>query len=56
MEHDVLDAFEHIGRDVAVKDRRSRIDDAHVHACTDGMVEEHGMHGLTDIIIAPEGK
>ena len=49
-------AFQQVGRNIGVKHGRGRIDDAHVHARPDGVVEEHGMHGLTDIVVAPEEK
>ena len=54
VEHHVFYDRQDVGRNIAIHHRRGGIDDAHVHPLTAGMVEEHGVHGLADIVVAPE--
>jgi hypothetical protein len=48
VEEDVLDAVAELGVDVLVDGELAGVDDAHVEAGLDGVVEEGGVHGLAD--------
>ena len=52
----VLDALEQLGRDLGVDGQLARIDDAHVHAGGDGVVQEDGVDRLADGVVAAEGE
>ena len=56
VEHHVLKESEQIFRNVFISHLGRRIDDGKVHACTDGMIEENGVHRLADVIVATEGE
>ena len=50
----VLDALEQVGRDVLVDDELAGVDDAHVEAGVDRVVEERGVHRLAHDVVAAE--
>ena len=54
VEDDVLDAPEEVRRDLRVDAEHARVDDRHVEAGRDRMVEEHRVHGLAHGIVAAE--
>ena len=54
IEDDVLDVLEQVLRDVFVDDQLPGIDDPHVHAGLDGVVEERRVDRLADDIVAAE--
>ena len=54
VEEDVLDPFEQVGLDVLVDGELARVDDAHVEARTDRVVEERGVHRLANGVVAAE--
>ena len=55
-ENDVLNGFEQRGGNVLIHHLRARVHNAHVHAVTHGVVEEHRMHGFAQIIVAAESE
>ena len=54
VEDDVLDAFAQLGVDVVEDDEGPGVDDAHVHAGLDGVVEEDRVDRLAHGVVAPE--
>ena len=54
VEDDVLDPLAQLGVDLVVDDQRAGVDDAHVHAGLDGVVEEHGVDRLAHRVVAAE--
>ena len=56
IEDDVLAQFAQLCGDVVVERQLSGVDDAHVHAGLDGVVEEHRVHGLAHRLVAAEGE
>ena len=54
VEDDVLDALEQVGRDVAVEHELAGIDDAHVEAGGDRVVEERRVHRFAHCVVAAE--
>ena len=56
VEDDVFDLFEHVLGDFLVNFEHAGVDDAHVHAGLDGVVEEHAVHGLADLVVAAEAE
>ena len=54
VEHHVLAGLAQLGVDRLVDGELAGIDDAHVHAGLDGVVEEHRVHGLADRLVAAE--
>ena len=54
IEEDVLDALEQVGLDVLVHRELTGVDDAHVEAGADRVVEERGVHRLADGVVAAE--
>ena len=56
VQDDVLDGLQQGGVDVVVDLQHRWVDDGHVQAGADGMVEERGVHGLADLVVATEGK
>jgi hypothetical protein len=54
IEHHVLDALAQLGIEVVVDRQRTGVDDAHVHAGLDGVVQEHRMDGLAHGVVAAE--
>ena len=56
VEDHVLDELAELGVDVVVERELAGIDDAHVHAGLDGVVEEHRVHRLAHPLVAAEGE
>jgi len=56
VEEDVLDPLEQLRRDVLVHGELAGVDDPHVHAGADRMVEEGGVEGLAHRVVAAEGE
>ena len=54
VEDDVLDVLEQILRDVLVDDELAGVDDAHVEAGLDGVVQERRVDRLADDVVAAE--
>ena len=54
VQDDVLDNLQLVGGYIVVSNFRGGIDDAEVHTLLDGVVEEDGMHGLADVVVAAE--
>ena len=51
---DVLARLAQLGIDVVIDGHLAGIDDAHVHAGLDGVIQEHRMHGLAHRLVAAE--
>ena len=56
IEEDVFDEDLEGGLDLFVELEHAGVDDAHVHAGGDGVVEEGGVHGLADLVVAAEAE
>ena len=56
VEDDVLAGLAQLRVDRVVDRELPGIDDAHVHAALDGVVEEHRMHRLAHRLVAAEGE
>ena len=56
IEEDVFDCGEEIFWDLVVDFKHAGVDDAHVHACLSGVVEEGGVHGFADGVVSAEGE
>ena len=56
VEDHVLAKFAQFGRDVVVQRQLAGIDDAHVHAGLDRVIEEHRVHGFAHRLVAAEGE
>ena len=56
IQYHILYRLQQLGRDVVVAHRGGGVHDTHVHAGLDGVVEEHGVHGLAQVVVATEGK
>ena len=54
VEDDVFAGLAQLGIDVVIDDHLPGIDDAHVHAGLDGVIQEHRMHGLAHRLVAAE--
>ncbi len=54
VEDDVLAGLAQLGRDLVVDLELAGIDDAHVHAGLDGVIEEHRVHRLAHRLVAAE--
>ena len=54
VEDDVLAGLAQFGIDVVIDDHLPGIDDAHVHAGLDGVIQEHRMHRLAHRLVAAE--
>ncbi len=54
VEDHVLDRVAQLGRQVVVNRQLAGVDDAHVHAVADGVVEEHGVDRLAHRVVAAE--
>ena len=54
IQHHVLNTLQYIGRNVGIEHRSSRIDNTHIHPLANGMIQEHSMHRLADIIVSPK--
>ena len=56
IEQHVLDELAELGLDLLVDLEHAGVDDAHVHAGLDGVVEERGVHRLADVVVAAEAE
>ena len=56
VEDDVLDAFAQFRIEVVVDRQRAGVDDAHVHAGLDRVIEKYAVDRLTHRLVAAEGK
>ena len=56
VEENILDPIEQVLGYLLVNSQHSRVDDAHVHARTDGVVEKGRVHRLPHGVVAPERK
>ena len=54
VEDNVLAGFAQLGIDVFIDLKLTGIDDAHVHAGCDRMIEKHRMHGLANTLVTAE--
>ena len=54
VEDDVLAGLAQFGIDVVIDDHLPGIDDAHVHAGVDGVIQEHRVHGFAHRLVAAE--
>ena len=56
VEQHVLDEPEQVLGDLLINLQHAGVDDAHVQARADGMVEEGAVHRLADVVVAPEAE
>ncbi len=56
VEEDVFDEDFQLGLDVLVDLEHAGVDDAHVHAGADRMVEKRGVHGFANLVVAAEAE
>ena len=56
VEEDVFDQDFELGLDLFVDFEHAGVDDAHVHAGGDGVIEEGGVHGFADLVVAAEAE
>ena len=56
VKHHVFNPLAQFGRELVIDPNHAGVDDAHVHASLDGMVEKHGVDRLANRIIAPEAE
>ncbi len=56
VEQDVLDELAQLRVDLLVHLEHAGVDDAHVHAGLDGVVEERRVHRLADVVVAAEAE
>ena len=56
VEKQVLDGFAQVGRDIGILYRRGGIHYRHVHTALHGVVEEDGMDGFAQVVVAAERK
>ncbi len=54
IQNHILDHLELILRNIGISHLRGWVHDAEVHTLLNGMIEEDGMHGLTDVVVASE--
>ena len=54
VEHDILDALAQFGIEIIVDRQRAGVDDAHVHAGADRVVQEHRVDRLAHAVVAAE--
>ena len=54
VEHHVFDPLAQCGFELVVNTHHARVDDAHVHAGLDGVVQEDGVDGLAHRVVAAE--
>ena len=52
----VFDTFSQRGLQVVVNAHHACVDDAHVHACLDGVVQEHGVDGFAHRVVAAKAE
>ena len=56
VQHHVFHALAQLGLQIVVHAHHAGVDDAHVHARPDGVVEEHGVDGLAHRVVAAEAE
>jgi hypothetical protein len=56
VQHHILDALAQFRLQVVVDAHHARVDDAHVHAGRDRVVQEHGVDRLAHRVVAPEAE
>ncbi len=56
VEQHVFDHHLQLGLDLFVDLEHSGVDDAHVHARGDGVIEKRGVHGFADLVVAAEAE
>jgi hypothetical protein len=56
VQHHVFHALAQLGLQVVVHAHHAGVDDAHVHAGLDGVVQEHGVDGLAHRVVAAEAE
>ena len=56
VEHHVLHPLAQHGFELVIDADHARVDDAHVHARLDGVVQKYGVNGLAHRVVAPEAK
>ncbi len=56
VEKHIFYMFEEFGFDLFVDFDLSGVHDAHIHTCGDGVVEEGGVHGFADFVVASEAE
>ena len=56
IEDHILAKLAQLRLDIVIDRELSRIDDGHVHAGLDGVVQEHRVHGLAHSLVATEGE
>jgi hypothetical protein len=56
IQHHVFAGFSQFRGDIVVKRELARVDDAHVHAGFDRVIEKHGVHRLSHRLVAAEGE
>ena len=54
IQHHIFDAFAQVGFQIVVQRQRAGVDDAHVHARFDGVVQKHDVDRLTHQLVAAE--
>ena len=56
VEDDILDKLAQLGIDVVVQRKLAGIDDAHIHAGLDGVIQKHRVHRLAHPLVAAKGE
>ncbi len=56
VQHHIFASLAQFRIDALIDRKLARIDDAHIHADLDRMIQEHGMHRLTHRLVAAEGE
>jgi len=56
IEHHVFDARAQLGLELVIDADHAGVDDAHVHAGLDGVVQKHGVDGLAHRVVAAKAK
>ena len=54
VENDIFNTFTQFRRDIFIDRQLARIDDAHIHARLDGVIQEHRVHRLAHQIVTAE--
>ena len=54
VEKNVLDEYFEFGLDLFIDFKHAGIDDAHVHAGRDGVIEKRRMHSFANFVVATE--
>ena len=54
VENDAFDYLEMVFRNIGIENARGGVDDTEIHSVVDGMIQEHGVHRLADVVVAAE--